>query len=215
VVVHVDVKEGIDGDHFAAHVVRPLQDLRAYTSEEGVGGPSTQDHYFGRGDVIDEKGHGRARADGLVPNLVRVESEGCFSTEGGACGAEDLEDAGVGDETRFPFVGDGVDGSRTSGAGKCAQDSLDLGSASEDWAKLWVVRASLGPGVHFCSVLLIYEGDRDAFGFGEQVRIGVSNHSVGGRPKDEAVKVDALCLAQRRWLRVLAGAHGKEKGADH
>jgi hypothetical protein len=40
VVIHVDVEEGIDGHHFAAHVVSPFQHLWADVSEESIRRPS-------------------------------------------------------------------------------------------------------------------------------------------------------------------------------
>jgi hypothetical protein len=55
VMIHVDVKEGVDSDHLSAHVVCPLQYLRSYIDKEGVGGPATEDHDLGRRDVIDEE----------------------------------------------------------------------------------------------------------------------------------------------------------------
>jgi hypothetical protein len=66
---------------------------------------------------------------------VRVEPEGGFPTEGGACRSQNLEHIRVGDEARFPLAGYGVDGSGASGAGECSENSLYLGAASEDWAK--------------------------------------------------------------------------------
>jgi hypothetical protein len=58
---------------------------------------------------------------------VRIEPEGGFPTEEGACRSQNLEDMRVGDEARFPLVGYGVDGSGASSAGECAENSLLLG----------------------------------------------------------------------------------------
>jgi hypothetical protein len=53
---------------------------------------------------------------------VRIEPEGGFPTEGGACCSQNLEDVRVGDEARFPLVGYGVDGSgRQQRSGVCGE----------------------------------------------------------------------------------------------
>jgi hypothetical protein len=47
VVVEADVKEQVEGDHVARHVVGPFQDLGSDVDEEGIGGPPTEDHNLG------------------------------------------------------------------------------------------------------------------------------------------------------------------------
>jgi hypothetical protein len=54
VVIHVDVEEGIDGYHFAAHIVSPFQCLWTDVSEESIRRPSPENHYFCCGNVVDE-----------------------------------------------------------------------------------------------------------------------------------------------------------------
>ncbi len=42
-----NVKEGVELNHIAAHVVCPLQDLGTDVDKKGVGGPSSKDHDLG------------------------------------------------------------------------------------------------------------------------------------------------------------------------
>jgi hypothetical protein len=98
---------------------------------------------------------------------VRIEPEGGIPTEGGACRSQNLKDIRVGDEARFPLVGYVVDGSGASSARECAENSLYLVSASEDWAKCSVSSSALCSGVHFLTVLLIHKCDSDILSFGE------------------------------------------------
>jgi hypothetical protein len=130
--------------------------------------PSPENHYFCCGNVIDEQGHGCARADGLVSDLVRtIKPEGGLPTEGGACRSQNLEDTRVGDEARFPLVGYGVDGGGASSAGECAKNLLCLVSVSEDWAECSVSSSALCSGVHFLTVFFIHKCDSDMLSFGE------------------------------------------------
>ena len=46
------VEELVEGNHVAAHVVGPLEDLRSDVGKERVGRPSAKDHDAGDGVVL-------------------------------------------------------------------------------------------------------------------------------------------------------------------
>ena len=143
-VAHLDVKEGVDGDHFAAHVVGPFEDLGSNVGEERVGGPPTEDHDLGCRDVVDEEGHSCSRPYRFVSYFVWAESEGGFASKGGAGGPQDFEDVGASNEAGFAFVSDGVDACGSGRSWYCPEDSLDLCPVSDDGAKVWVLGSALG-----------------------------------------------------------------------
>jgi hypothetical protein len=47
VVIDLDVKERVHGDHLTAHIIRPFEHLWADVGKECIGGPPTQYHYLG------------------------------------------------------------------------------------------------------------------------------------------------------------------------
>ena len=51
------VKERVEVDHVAGHVVRPFEDLRPDVDKERVRRPSAEDHNFCWGVVHEEEGH--------------------------------------------------------------------------------------------------------------------------------------------------------------
>ena len=75
-----DVKEVVEFDHVARHVVRPLQDLRADVHKEGVAGPAAEDHDPFLRMVHEEEAHGGARTKGAVANVMRVKAKGLDAT---------------------------------------------------------------------------------------------------------------------------------------
>ena len=61
------------------------------------------------------------------------------STKRGACRAQDLKDAGVGDESGFAMESDGVDAvGRVVSAGHGSEGLLDLGPMPNDGTEVWV-----------------------------------------------------------------------------
>ena len=54
------VKERVEVDHVAGHVVRPFEDLRPNVDQECIGGPSAEDHNFCWGVVHEKESHGGA-----------------------------------------------------------------------------------------------------------------------------------------------------------
>ena len=90
-VVEADVEERVEGDHVSRHVVGPFEDLWADVDEEGVGRPPSKDHDLGGRVVLQEEGHGGARPDGPVADLMRMESECRLASEHGTCGAQEVE----------------------------------------------------------------------------------------------------------------------------
>ena len=46
-IVESDVEERVEGDHVSRHVVGPFEYLGSDVDEEGVGGPSAEDHDLG------------------------------------------------------------------------------------------------------------------------------------------------------------------------
>ena len=77
-VLVVGIKEGVKADHILGHVVGPFKDLRADVDKEGIGGPPTKDHDFGRGMVIKEKGHCCTGSNRFGANFMGVVTKGRF-----------------------------------------------------------------------------------------------------------------------------------------
>ena len=109
VMVHLDIEEGVNCDHFAAHVVGQFEYLRSDVDKERVGGPATENHDLGSRDVIDEERHRCTRADRLVSDLEGIKSEGGFASECVTCVPKDIEYVSVSDEPEFSIEGDRVD----------------------------------------------------------------------------------------------------------
>ena len=66
----VDVVEVEVLHHACRHVRCPLENLGLDVDEEGVRGPSSQDHYFKDGLVGEEQGHCCSGANGMGADLV-------------------------------------------------------------------------------------------------------------------------------------------------
>jgi hypothetical protein len=64
-------------------------------------------------------------------------------------------------------------------------------------------------------MFLVYEGDCDTLGLGEEVCVVELDNFVVGCSEDEVIKVNAFCLSNRCWFRAFARALGKEVGADY
>ena len=60
---HADIEKGIHRDHVATHIVSPFQDLGANISQEGIRGPTVEDHDLSGRDIIDEERHRSARTN--------------------------------------------------------------------------------------------------------------------------------------------------------
>ena len=82
--VHFDIKEGFDRDHFVAHVIGPFQDLRLDVGKECYRGSEAKDHNISYGNLVDVAGHGNSRTNELVSNFVPVKCEGCLFHQKGS-----------------------------------------------------------------------------------------------------------------------------------
>ena len=77
-----NVKEGVEADHGAGHVVCPFEYLWANVDKEGVRRPAAEDHDLGCGVIHEEEGHGSTGADGVIAYFRGGESKLLFATEG-------------------------------------------------------------------------------------------------------------------------------------
>jgi hypothetical protein len=74
-----DVKEGVETDHVHGHGIGPFEDLGVDINKEGIRGPASEDHNISRAVDHQEERHGGAGVNRVVPDLVRMKSEGCLA----------------------------------------------------------------------------------------------------------------------------------------
>ncbi len=97
-------------DHVGAHVVGPFEDLRSDVDQERIGGPTTKNHDFVDGVIVEEEGHGSAGAKGVGADFGRVEAEGFVSAAKLAGGPDLGKKESAGDPQGLPGDVDGVNG---------------------------------------------------------------------------------------------------------
>jgi hypothetical protein len=150
VVIYLNIKEGVNGNHATARVVGPFQNLGMDINKERVRGPPAEDCDICGWDVIDEKHQSGAGPNWFVSYLVWVTSEGGFAAKG-VTGIlyYYTQDVGVGDETNFAIKSNGGDGGGTHHSWHCSKDPLDLSAKSYDWEKVLVICLALGSEVYF------------------------------------------------------------------
>ena len=71
-----------------------------------------------------------------------------------------------------------ADSCETVDIGQNVKDPLYLVSVLDDWAEVRVCGATLGPIIHFSTVLLVDRCDVDVLGFGEELQIVVGDDLV-------------------------------------
>jgi hypothetical protein len=82
----------------------------------------------------------------------------------------------------------------------------------KDWTEKVMAGTTLGPGVHFLTVLLVLENYCHVAGKTEKIRVGEREDTAGPGPKDDAPHADTFGAARLRSFCVLTGAHCEEKG---
>lgn len=102
--------------------------------KECIGGPASEDHDFGGGDVGEKEGHGGTGADGLVANFVGFKTKGGLAAKDGTGSADGLFGEGIGDEEGGVFKPNRVHGGGGGEVGNGAANALNNGSPALDRA---------------------------------------------------------------------------------
>ena len=179
-----DIEKGVEAGHVTAHVTGPFQDLGADVDKEGVGGPSSEYHDFGGGDVGKEESHGGARADGFVANFMGFETKGGPAAKDGTSGSEGLLGKGAGDKEGCVCQPNGVDGGGGREVGDGSANALNDGAPAFDWAEDFLIHAALGAGILLVAVLLVFKDEGNEFGR-EKNGVGVGNDATASVPEDD------------------------------
>jgi hypothetical protein len=143
-------------------------------------------------EILEEEGHCGARLDGSIAKFVSVEIKGGFAAKSSASGAEEFLDVGVGDQEGLAPDVNSVDLGAVGGGRIVAKDPVNNQAKAEDRAEDCIACPLLCAGVFLDPLLLIFEGDSDELGLGEEVRIVMFNNSLGSGLKDESPEHDAF-----------------------
>jgi hypothetical protein len=162
------VKEGVVANHVATHVVSPFEDLGSDVSKEGVGGPSSKDHYLMDGMVMQEEGHGSTGAKGVSPGVCIVESEGFLVSEVSAGVLDEIEEKFAGNRHSLSSDMKCIQGCAVGVLGDALSDPCkNKGVCLTDRAENGVTNALLGTDVHFLTILLLDKSDGHILGVGD------------------------------------------------
>jgi hypothetical protein len=144
-----------------------------------------------------------------------VETERCKTPEKEAGVSEQFSDEGV---TNFENLGIDSDGAQCGvfvPVWDGGYDSFDGGTPTEGGAKDWVTGSSLGSGVHFLSIFLVFKYNGDVLDQLEKIRVGVGDDFSVPGPKNDTTNSNSLGSTLLRGLCVFTGSHSEEESANY
>ena len=201
---------GGQADHAFGDARTELQDLPTDVSEEGVGGPTPDEHDGEDRDPGEVHRHGRSRADGVCADVGVGETEDVLADALGGR-LEHRSEVGRGDELAFVARDDGADETLLV-ASRVGQDPLDDEGPRPDGAEDVEEGSMLVDRLVADVRLLVLEGDGDGRRRGQA---GVAEtHDAIPFEETDVPEAERLRSSRSRDVHVLARAHGEEEGTD-